>query len=254
MRKLKLQLILMLAAAAAFASCGKDNTPKPDGTETESVIVTFEGAELPSAGYLLGSDYTEANVVFSQSYTEFDGGFYWNGFAVSNNHDKAVAGLENQFSVYGGGGADGSAKFAVGSVFGDCEFAFAGGGEYEVEYVYVNNSTYAFLAVRDGDDGGFGAVRKFVDGDWFLLTATGYDAAGTKTGDVDFYLADYRDSKTFVCEEWTKIELNGLGKVNKVSFALSSSDNSEWDGVSYMNTPAYFCLDNVSYAKPVAAK
>lgn len=27
---------------------------------------------------------------------------------------------------------------------------------------------------------------------------------------------------------------------------MSSTDNSEYEGVSYMNTPSYFCLDGIT--------
>ena len=42
--------------------------------------------------------------------------------------------------------------------------------------------------------------------------------------------------------EWAKVSLRELGKVNKIKFEMSSTDNSEWG----MNTPSYFCMDNLA--------
>ena len=41
--------------------------------------------------------------------------------------------------------------------------------------------------------------------------------------------------------EWEWVELTSLGAVTTLKFELSSSDNGDWG----MNTPAYFCLDEI---------
>ena len=53
-------------------------------------------------------------------------------------------------------------------------------------------------------------------------------------------MADLRDDKAYIINDWRYVDLSGLGKVSKLSFALSSTDNGDWG----MNTPAYFCFDN----------
>ena len=89
--------------------------------------------------------------------------------------------------------------------------------------------------------GGDPYAKKFGKGDWFLLTITGYDANDEVTGTKEFYLADLRDAKTaYIINDWRYVDLSGLGKVSKLGFELSSTDNGEWG----MNTPAYFCFDN----------
>ena len=89
--------------------------------------------------------------------------------------------------------------------------------------------------------GGDTFAKKFGKGDWFKLTITGYDANNNVTGTKEFYLADLRDETTaYIIKDWRYVDLSCLGKVAKIGFALSSTDNGDYG----MNTPAYFCFDN----------
>ncbi len=67
---------------------------------------------------------------------------------------------------------------------------------------------------------------------------------GTRVNDsVNFYLADYRPNGTlndYVLKNWQFVNCTALGIVDSVGFYLSSSDNS----FGFMNTPAYFSMDN----------
>ncbi len=261
MRKSKFTLLAALAlSAVAFTSCDKNEPETPD---YDLHIIGFEDAALPADGYELKDDsaYSEKGLDFSYSYSEdsyeWEGETIsyvsWDGFAVSELTDKTTPGKKNEFSVYNTGGAGGSSQFAVvfySSWSGPAECSFAAGEEREIEYAYITNSTYAYLAVKDGNDD-YGAVTAFADGDWFKLTITGYGANGNKTSAIDFYLADYRNGKSIVISDWTKVVLTSLGKVNKVTFELSSTDNSEYNGEESMNTPSYFCIDNIAYREYV---
>ncbi len=247
MKNTKLFTSLAIAALAAtftFTSCEKT----PVGPDYTLAVVDFEAANLSSEGYLVNDTYEEKGLTFVHNYTVNPGGSdYWNGFAVSNKTDETTPGMANQYSVYAASGAGGSAKFAVACEFEGAVVEFAEGEAYEMEYAYINNSTYVYLAIKDGNDG-FGAVKgPFETGDWFRLTATGYDAEGGKTAEKEIYLADYRNGKTFIMSEWTKVDLSSLGKVNKVAFTLWSTDTGDFGGTEYMNTPGYFCLDNLAY-------
>ena len=103
----------------------------------------------------------------------------------------------------------------------------------------INNNTYAALSMQDGD----AYSKKFAAGDWFKVTATGYKEDGTQTGTADIYLADFRDGKSYICAAWTKVDLSALGTFNKVAFTISSRDVGDYG----MNTPAYFCIDDVTF-------
>ena len=117
-----------------------------------------------------------------------------------------------------------------------------------VEGAWLTNTTYAALSMRDGD----AFAKQFggpsgADPDWFLVTITGYDGDESPRGTVDFYLADFRfeDSvEDYIVDQWTWVDLVGLGPVSAIDFALSSSDNGDFG----MNTPAYFALDGLRFA------
>ena len=252
MKNFKLLWLLAAACSLTFASCNKDNY----GPDT-STTVTFESATLPDAGYINNTSYTEQGVTFNNVY-DVQGQYMSAGFAVSKLHDKNTVGSDNQYSVYNDGGAGGSTNFAVcyfaeyltnTSGVNDAYFAFGAGIEKKMLSVMVCNSTYVTLAVRDGKDGYMDQTQFGAD-DWLKVTFTGYNASGVKTNVVDYYLADYRNGKSFVCTSWTNVDLSALGIVNKVVVSMSSSDSGDWG----MNTPSYVCIDNLKFDLPDVAQ
>ena len=59
---------------------------------------------------------------------------------------------------------------------------------------------------------------------------------------MPFYLADYRSTDSahdYIVDDWTWVDLSGLGTVDRIEFTLSSSDVGSFG----MNTPAYFAMD-----------
>lgn len=168
-------------------------------------------------------------------------------FAASNHADLTTAGFTNPYSAYhlpSGGGAEGSNNFAVGLNFFAGDAVVTLPEATTVQGAYFTNSTYAYLAVVDGNDGAGFVKGSFVDGDWFLLEVIGKDTGGVETGRVDVYLADYRDGKSIALDEWTWFDLTALGdEVQTLEFELSSTDT----GVDGMNTPSYFAIDNLTF-------
>jgi hypothetical protein len=64
---------------------------------------------------------------------------------------------------------------------------------------------------------------------------------------VKFYLADFRDSDNnndYIVDEWTMVDLTVLDTVDMIEMILTSSDAGEYG----MNTPAYFCVDQLGGA------
>lgn len=233
--------ILFLIAAAVFAaataSCEKNDDPIVE-PEPRTMIVTFEGAALPDEGYLLDETYAESNMVFDHNYENWGVYFSWDGFAVSSKNDSETPGYDNQFSVYGGGGVDGSSQFAVCYVSDDTGFTFEDGSR-RIKYAYIANSTWVYYSIKDGDS----MTDPFASGDYFKLTATGLDESGAETGSADLYLADYRDGKTAILTEWTKFDLSSLGSVERVVFSLTTTKTNSYGPL----TPSYFCIDNIAY-------
>jgi hypothetical protein len=174
----------------------------------------------------------------------------WSGIAISQFNDVTTAGSVNQLSVYykdattGFGGFGGSKTFAV--VFGDgSNITFENSAtECTFDHFWVTNSTYAALSMRDGDS----FAKTFGLGDWFKLLISATDKDGKSTGKtVECYLAAFRTaSSPGILTEWKMVDLTPLGnKVHKISFELQSTDVGDWG----MNTPNYFCFDNLAIKK-----
>lgn len=218
---------------------------------------TFENIELEANSYWNGSDnsggFNSGNVFFPNVFTDWGGGSYsFAGFAVSNITDNTTPGYANQYSAIAGSGYDGSANYGLIYVMNPDTYApdfglglrnAAHGGD--VSGFYVTNSTWAAIAMQEGD----ASTKKFGgetgnDPDWFLLTIKGFLNGSQKESTVEFYLADYRfenNEDDYIITDWQWVDLLPLGKVDSLSFELSSTDNGAWG----MNTPAYFCLDNM---------
>ena len=226
-------------------------------------VATFEDLTLASESYWNGDDdgtgygtysgFISGDVYFTNYQAA---AFYsWEAFAYSNMTDTTTPGMNNQYSAITGGGVNGSSNYAVAftmTMWGQYAQTYNGysSGNYSqvVDGFYVTNTTYAYLSMVHGDSyaKAFGG-EDGTDEDWFLLTIDALDENYDKTGSsVEFYLADYRfadSNEDYIIDEWTWIDLSGLGSVYGLEFSLSSSDGGS--GRS-MNTPAYFALDNLS--------
>lgn len=250
MKKFKIQLFVVLLGLSIFFSC------KKNGDNVVTNTVDFENLTVGASGYWNGFDgsggFTSSGMTFTNEYNFTY--FSWQGFSYSQISDvlpplpPTSSAIDlNQFSVFDA--ANGSNKFIIYyPPFGsDLYASLPVGTENIFRSVSVCNSVYAALAMRDGNlfSKKFGG-ESHNDKDWFKLTIIGYNAAGDSVKSVDFYLADYRfdnNSKDYIIKKWTNVDLTSLGKINKVTFRFSSSDN----GIYGMNTPAYVCLDNLNY-------
>ena len=215
-------------------------------------VATFENLTLAPESYWNGSDlsggFANGNGYFVNSYdTAY---FSWSGFGYSNITDDTTTGWSNQYGNITGGGCNGSSNYVVANGYGDMKIQLTGnaaGGTY-VKGTYINNSTYAYYSMRDGDQFAkkFGGVSGD-DADWFMLTVTGWLNGQAKNDTVNFMLADYTfadNSQDYILNEWAWLDLQVLGNVDSLQFSLSSSDAGQWG----MNTPAYFVLDNFTTA------
>lgn len=226
-----------------------------------AVVSNFEDKSLPPNSFYNGSDsaggFVSQVAHYSNAYDTFFGG--WSGFGYSNVNNTTTPGFGNQYAAITGAGFGGSGIYGVLSDFG----SFGPPNVLTLPYtasiqsMRITNTTYAFYAVRDGNDG-FGAVRQFGDDpnvlgtgnqghpDWFKVTIVGKDASDQITGTIDHYLADYRFASNvddFVLDTWQLVDLSSLGTVKALAISLSSSDV----GMFGMNTPAYFALDDVTF-------
>ena len=228
-----------------FGAEGEEVLPEKN-VEFALEVATFEDIEIPADGHMsVSTEDDEDRTEFTSGDFEFATGCMvdyasWWFFGYANSTDTKYETLDDQWNNIVGGGYDGSANYGVAyasSYYGPCNVTVLNHADgIEVPGFYITNSSYAYSSMLNGD----AYAKKFGKDDWFKLTITGYDAAGEVTGTKDFYLADLRDDKAYIINDWRYVDLSGLGKVSKLSFALSSTDNGDWG----MNTPAYFCFDN----------
>jgi len=216
-----------------------------------ATVVTFEdlGLGVNTNRENLTPGFASGGAAFANTWTDWGSYTGWNGFAQSTRTDTTTPGFGNQFSSFSGNGAGGSATYAVGYDDGfsagvDMTLAFA--ADVQVDGLYVNNTTYTALSIRDGD----GFTAPFGEGDWYKLTLRGFDAADAALGAMDFYLADYRSAvpgERYIVSDWTLVDLSGFGAtVRRLELTLDSSDVGPWG----LNTPTYVAVDNVQYTVP----
>lgn len=209
---------------------------------------TFSEIPLPEAGYLdeeLLGVFKSDDIIFTSEWVSEYGGYSNGGIYPSNLNDSITTGIINQYSSY----AKPDGKFAV-VHYND----FISGSEDNyasfilpeptmVEGLKIANTTYTYWAIKTGDDG-FGSCRAYKDGDWFKVTFTGYDACGELLGSVDYYLADFRDGKSFILDSWDYVNLTTLGRyVHKVKISFSGTDIGDYG----LNTPTYCAIDDICY-------
>ena len=207
---------------------------------------TFEELDPGPIGYWNGSDlsgkFSSGPFTFHNSYNVDWAS--WAGFSYTNHTDTVTAGWSNLYSAITGIGAGGSAVYATAFVAGSARISLEQAST--VSGMYITNSTYAYLSVLNGDD----FTKKFggpdgTDPDYFRLIIDGIGNEGDTTGTIVFYLADFRDSDSandYIIKEWTWVDLTALGDVAEIHFSMESSDTGDWG----MNTPAFFCVDNIN--------
>ncbi|MFN8323188.1 MAG: DUF4465 domain-containing protein [Chitinophagales bacterium] len=227
---------------------------------SSQTVADFENLVLPSDTFWDGSDlsggFGSGNAYFLNDYsTAFSS---WSGFTYSNVTDTVTPGYLNQYAAITGSGFAGSANYAIADEYGNAKVKLTGNAAGKlVKGFYVTNTTYAYLSLKNGDQ----FAKKFggltgTDPDWFRLTALGWLNGAMKQQSVDFYLADYRSADStqdYIVKDWTWFDLQPLGNVDSLVFQLASSDTA----FGFMNTPAYFAMDNfitadASYAAPIA--
>jgi len=209
-------------------------------------VASMDDLTLENESYWNGNDgsgsFTSGSMVFKNQYNADY--FSWSGFAYSNVTDVTTTGYTNQYSAIAGKGALSSSNYAVGYNYGLDTVILS--KTSDMLGLYVTNSTYAALSMQDGD----AYSKKFGgetgnDEDWFKLEITGWNESKIEVGKIEFYLADYRfsdNSQDYIIKDWQWIDLSSITNTTYLTFKLSSTDNGEWG----MNTPAFFCIDEVT--------
>lgn len=216
--------------------------------------IDFEEFVIPAESYIKDAGptggFTSGNVFLPNSYTDAGSFDFWSGWVISNLTDTLTQGFTNEASSYAASGNNGSENFAV------CYAAFPTQliiepttGDTYIDHLYVSNSSYTALSMKFGDSIGkkFGGLSGN-DLDSLILTIKAWRNGFLSSDSINVILADYRyedNSQDYIQKEWLKVELLSLGLVDSLQFTMSSSDN----GAFGMNTPAYFCVDDIQLSK-----
>ena len=121
-----------------------------------------------------------------------------------------------------------------------------GASEFSPNGIYITNATFTYFSMLEGD----AFAKKFggasgTDPDFLLLTIKGLNKEGQQDS-VDFYLADYRfedSNQDYIIDEWTFVDLTKFAAYENLQFQITSSDVGQFG----INTPQYFCIDNVVF-------
>lgn len=214
----------------------------------------FEFPNVPVSGYYDGSDFSggfqSGLPYFRNSYdTSFGFGFWSGGFGWSTLTDSVTSGFANQMSAKAAGGHN-SAGYGIG--LQNAVVVLNNGLPAQALSVRLSNSTYAFNSMRDGDS----FAKKFGgpsgnDPDYFKVVIFPYSGGNMLNDSVEFYLADFRftdNNLDYLVSSWDSVDLSGLPACDSLKFVLRSSDNGSFG----MNTPAYFCLDDMIISNDLA--
>ncbi|HHU57003.1 MAG TPA: DUF4465 domain-containing protein [Bacteroidales bacterium] len=172
----------------------------------------------------------------------------WSGFALSNLAGQSFSTLPSPFSAHAPKKPD--EVFMVMHTPNSAtvrNFYFPDGREQQFHSISLTNSALSYHYMRTGLENfpRFGDESQANPLDWFLVTIEGYDNLGNKTGEIPFYLADFRFEnrrRNYLIEEWTAIDLRPLGAVNEIRLRLSSSRD---EAASGSRLPLLLCIDNL---------
>lgn len=222
----------------------------------DDTVVTFEDLTLESESVWKGPDttgeknsyeswgstitewigkFTSNGVSFSNTYNETYAS--WSGFAYSNSTSTEYKDYTTDCNSVTGGGYDGSKTFAVGyySAYGTTASTITiSETGANVKGCYVTNNTYAYNSMANGDS----YAKKFAKDDYFKLIFTADN--GNK---AEFYLANMTsDDVSGIVKDWQWFDLTSLGSVKTITVSFESSDTGDYG----INTPTYFCMDNLT--------
>ena len=210
--------------------------------------VDFENFDLEVDTYLDGSDgsggFKSSPLAFPNEFNTAY--FFWQGgWAISSMTDSITSGFLNLFSAKTAGGFDGSQNYGVGQQFSYID-SRATSGPVIFNSIAITNSTYSYNSMRDGDffAKAFGGTTGN-DPDFFKLTIHAFLDGYLSEDSVEIYLADYRfedNTQDYILNTWEELDLSVLGPADGLYFTLSSSDVGGYG----INTPLFFCVDNIS--------
>ena len=236
---MKKTILFVAALAMTFAACTKE------GEVEDKTVATFEEAAISpkeANSYLAFKSDTTAFLKsgnFSVQQTVAYDGTYVTGAVVTNITNTEFKDYTDAYKSIAGGAFAGKnyvvwyADAWTPNVVKLTEAAVVKGA-------YITNNVYAYNSMKNGDQI---AGEPFKEGDWFLLTIGGALEGKEVNTTVEFYLAQ----GTNIVTDWTYVDLSQLGKIDELHFSMSGSRTGDYG----LNTPSYFCIDNLGGKKVV---
>lgn len=210
--------------------------------------IDFEELTLGTSGYWNGSDgsgtFTSGGAGFTNNFNASK--LQWDGFGYSNLNDTLSNLAENRYSVYDSHNHSNHFALYSYSPTSPSFVTFSLDKPVPILRFDVCTTTLAALLVLNGST----TLKKFGgtggnDPDFLKLVVTGLDQNGNTTGNIEFYLADYRDNQNendYLIKQWTTVDLTALGRVKKLYLTLQST----WDTAAQPD----FAIDNITYYDP----
>lgn len=166
-----------------------------------------------------------------------DWGNYYYGFSVSNDTDSTSSGWSEPYRSACGGAYDGE-------FFGIWTNDYYGSNSLKlpdadtIAGFFINNNAYTVNEMLYCTSG---IGHTFDGNDWLSLCCIGL-RDGIIIDTVKVALA----KEGHYINHWTYIDLSQMGEVDEMAFTMIGSDTGDWG----LNTPAYFCIDNVGASMP----
>ncbi|MCQ2230841.1 MAG: DUF4465 domain-containing protein [Paludibacteraceae bacterium] len=207
---------------------------------TYTFIDQFSGLMSGFQGEFTGADLSWGNA-------------YWSGgLALSNYYNSSIedGGYLTQLEVYSEsdhGGANGSDNFLMSYGYNDVvqtavsydSRPYIGNmyGDFTIESLYVNNSTYLLHSVGFGDQFNTAADEETQ----VMFVLEGYRDAEEEesAGSVVFYLV--KDGVPVTT--WSKVDCSALGKCDHYRINITASEDQS--GEYGLNVPAYVAIDDI---------
>lgn len=246
-------LILMIMTACSSSDDGKTSSESAFTTiDFESVVIpegvsyfAFDGSNLEPTGDDEDNIYS-AFVIDDISFAAQTDKTYHtvSGFTISKSVDMQTEGYLNQYSVYAPSGNNESDNFAI--FYSQGEIVFL--NPANLKGVYVNNTTYAYLAMKNGTQ--FSNPLAVTNG-IFEIIFTGYDSSGDEIASVVKRLGDYQTPDNLnevvikcgenILNQWSYLDLSPLAGVKSVIISFESTDVGEY-GIVH---PLYAAIDDL---------
>ena len=237
---MKKSFFFVAALALTFAAC------QPSYDVEDKTVATFEEAAISPKAANSELIFPNDTIAFLKSgiyelqQTVSWGGMSVSGAVITNHTDTTFRGYADAYKSVAGGARAGK-NYCVWyyNVWGMEPDVIKLAQATTVPGVYICNSIYAYNSMKYGD---MTAGGPFTEGDFLLLTIGGSLEGREVNNTVKFYLGKDEDLVT----DWTYVDLSALGKIDELHFSMTGSRT---DPVYGLNSPAYFCMDNLGAKK-----